>query len=143
MTDLLEKAIKIALKSHTDQIDKAGQPYILHPLRLMQKFREEDERIVAILHDVVEDSDISLKDLKESGFSDAVVNAIDCLTKRKDEEYHNFISRITANELAKKIKIEDIKDNMDLTRLKSITDKDQERIVKYHTALNILLSDNL
>ena len=134
----LDQAINIAIKAHSGQTDKAGKPYILHPLRLMFQFDTETEMIVAVLHDVIEDSDITCDDLKSAGFSDEVINAIDCLTKRKNENYDRFILRISKNDLARKIKIEDIKDNLDLTRLNQMTEKDLKRIEKYHRALKTL-----
>lgn len=137
MSDL-DKAIAISSRAHTGQIDKAGQPYILHPLRVMFKFQNEHERIVAVLHDVIEDSEISLDDLKKLDFSTTIIEAIDCLTKRAGETYEEFISRVSLNDLARKIKIEDIKDNMDLTRIGSINDIDLARIKKYHRALKFL-----
>ena len=141
MTNFVEKAIKLALKIHTGQVDKAGKPYILHPLRLMLKFSSDDEMITALMHDVVEDGGITLADLENLGFSKNVVSAIDCLTKRDNESYEAFINRINQNSLAKKIKIEDLKDNMDLTRLDSISNKDIARAQKYHKALSILLAE--
>lgn len=134
----LEQAIQIATKAHLGQVDKSGQPYILHPLRLMLRVHTDAERIVAILHDVVEDSDISIEVLKTLGFSNEIINAINCLSKRSNEDYSDFIQRILENPLATKIKIEDIKDNLDITHLKEITEKDLNRIKKYHDALNLL-----
>ncbi|ABD82121.1 hypothetical protein [Saccharophagus degradans] len=134
----LEKAIAVATKAHAGQIDKAGQPYILHPLRLMFKFEAEIEMIVAVMHDVIEDSAFTQDDLKKLGFSNDVIEAIDCLSKRNGEDYNSFILRVSKNELAKKVKIEDIKDNLNLTRLKIITDKDLRRAEKYHRALALL-----
>lgn len=134
----LNQAIIIATKAHADQVDKAGQPYILHPLRLMFKFQTELEMTVAVLHDVVEDSDITPDDLRNLGFSNTVLDAIDCLTKRDNEDYDHFILRVSKNNLAKKIKIEDIKDNLDITRLNKITEKDLARVAKYHRALSVL-----
>lgn len=134
----LEKAIQLACNAHAGQLDKAGQPYILHPLRLMMKFSSEQEQIVAVLHDVVEDTAVSLQQLKSLGFSEDVIEAIDCLTKREGEEYNAFIERISKNALATQVKIQDIQDNLDLTRLPSITDKDLERAKKYHQALTYL-----
>lgn len=135
----LEKAIAIACKAHDGQVDKAGQPYILHPLRLMVKFDDDEVlRIIAVLHDVVEDSDVSLDELKAEGFSEKIIEAIDCLTKKENESYEDFILRISKNELATKVKIEDLKDNLDLTRMESISDKDLTRVSKYHQALKYL-----
>jgi len=134
----LDQAISIATKAHAGQLDKAGQPYILHPLRLMFKFQAKDEMIVAVLHDVVEDSSFTLESLKEYGFSEVIINAIESLTKNKGETYEDFVSRVSNNDLARKIKIEDIRDNLDLTRLDKITPKDLARVEKYHLALNRL-----
>ncbi len=137
MSDL-DQAISIATKAHTGQRDKAGESYILHPLRIILKFQAEDEMIVAVLHDVVEDSSFTLESLKEYGFSEVVINAIASLTKSKSESYEDFVLRVSNNDLARKIKIEDIKDNLDLTRLDKVTDKDLARIEKYHQALKRL-----
>ena len=138
MSDL-DQAILIAINAHAGQVDKAGQPYILHPLRLMLRFQSGDEMIVAVMHDVIEDSAVTLDDLKGAGFSKMIVEAIECLTKRNDEGYETFVSRVSKNNLARKIKVEDIKDNLDLTRLDKITDKDLVRIEKYHRALKRLI----
>jgi (p)ppGpp synthase/HD superfamily hydrolase len=136
----LDHAIAIAIKAHAGQVDKAGQPYVLHPLRVMLKFQSEDERIVAVMHDVVEDGEVTFYNLNKEGFSDKVVEAIECLTKRKNEDYESFIMRVSKNSIAKKIKIEDIRDNLDLTRLHKITEKDLQRIEKYHRALQLLIN---
>ncbi|MBI3561652.1 MAG: GTP pyrophosphokinase [Gammaproteobacteria bacterium] len=125
---MLDKAISLASKAHTGQVDKAGKPYILHPLRLMLKFNDEEEMIVAILHDVVEDSAITLEQLQLQGFSCSIVEAIGCLTKKHNETYEEFIARIKTNHLARRVKIEDIKDNLDLSRLTAITEKDLLRL---------------
>lgn len=130
----LDKAINIAATAHADQLDKAGQPYILHPLRLMLQFNTESARIVAIMHDVIEDSHYTFTDLKKAGFSDAIITAIDCLTKRNHEDYHDFIERVSQNEIATKVKIADIKDNLDITRLTELSEQDLQRIKKYHSA---------
>ena len=108
MVSKLEEALSIALKAHSGQCDKAQQPYILHPLRLMLKFEEENLKIIAVLHDFIEDSEFTIEDLERHGFSDEVLSAIDCLTKRKSESYENFITRILSNKLAKEVKVEDI-----------------------------------
>lgn len=134
----LDQAISIAIKAHSGQIDKAGQPYILHPLRIMFKFRTEDEMIVAVMHDVIEDSNTTSNDLINFGFSTTIVKAINCLTRMKNESYDDFISNLSKNDLATRIKVEDIKDNLDLTRLDVVTDRDLQRVEKYHRALMLL-----
>jgi len=135
----LDIAIETALNAHVGQVDKAGQPYILHPLRLMLRLTNEDERIVAVLHDVVEDSELTIDDLSLRGFSKRIVTAIDCLSKKESENYNDYISRLSDNKLATKIKIEDLRDNLDITRIESIGEKDLSRLRKYHRALMFLL----
>jgi len=135
----LEAAIALACKAHSGQFDKAGAPYILHPLRLMLKFHDEDARIAAVLHDVVEDGDVSFDDLRALGVAEHVVAAIDGLTRRADETYAAFIARAAAHPLARRVKIEDVRDNMDLTRLATLGEKDWERLARYHQALRYLL----
>lgn len=131
----LTKAILIAAKAHDGQTDKGGNPYILHPARLATKAGSEEESIVAILHDVVEDSDNTLFDLKNAGFSIDIIEALDCLTKRADESYEDFITRIKLNPLATKVKILDLEDNSDVGRIPNPTDKDYARIDKYKKAI--------
>ncbi|WP_434570849.1 GTP pyrophosphokinase [Pseudomonas sp. Z3-8] len=135
---ILDAAIALASKVHAGQVDKAGKPYILHPLRLMMRFDGLEEQLVSLLHDVVEDGDVTLDELRELGISEAVVTAIDCLTKRQGESYEQFIARIRPNPLATQVKIADIHDNLDLTRLPVVRDKDLERAAKYHRALRYL-----
>lgn len=142
MINNLNKAIKLACEAHDGQFDIAGKPYILHPLRLLIKLKNIDEMQVAVLHDVVEDSDMTLEVLRKEGFEESVLQAIECLTKKTGEDYSDFISRVLLNDLARKVKIEDIKDNMDLSRLDKVEEKDLERIAKYHAALKRLESQS-
>ena len=134
----LDRAIELAKQHHEGQTDKAGKPYIEHPLRVMSQVESEEEKIVAVLHDIVEDTDISLDDLRNEGFSEKVVSAVECLTKQDGENYDSYIERISFNPLAVKIKLADLEDNSDLTRLPEVTDKDLERIEKYDKALEKL-----
>ena len=133
MSDI-ERAIEIAASAHRGDVDKAGQPYILHPLLLMLEFQDLEAMIVAVLHDTVEDSPLTLGDLKGEGFSNAVVAAIDALTRRDDESYEAFISRLSSNPLARRVKLADLEHNMDVRRLGSLTSNDLERLDKYHRA---------
>jgi (p)ppGpp synthase/HD superfamily hydrolase len=128
----LERAIEIAVRAHRDAVDKAGDPYILHPLTVMLRFRDSEARIVAVLHDSVEDSELTLERLKDEGFSDAVVAAVDALTRRDGESYEEFITRLRPNRLARRVKLADLEHNMDLRRIGSATEQDLERIAKYH-----------
>lgn len=138
----LDDAIKLAVETHFGQTDKGGEIYVLHPLRVMMNMVTEDEKIVAVLHDVVEDSACTLDKLENKGFSTIIIDAVDALTRRSDENYSNFINRVNLNPLARKVKIEDIRDNLDVTRLSSISAKDAERIQKYHQALKQLVDSN-
>ena len=136
----LESAIALACRVHAGQVDKSGQAYILHQLRLMLQFDNEDERIVSVLHDVVEDGGVTFDQLRQLGLSDAIVGAIDCLSKRPEEDYDAFIARLASNPLARKVKMADIKHNLDVTRLPALHDKDLLRMAKYHKALSFLRS---
>lgn len=139
---MLNKALEIAVKAHSGQVDKGGNPYILHPLRIMLNFCESENeatKVCAILHDVVEDTDITLDDLRAEGFPEEVITALDCLTKRKGERYDDFISRILTNEIACKVKNGDLADNMDLTRIPNPTNKDEERVKKYREAADRIM----
>lgn len=136
--DDLTKAIAIACKAHENQKDKAGESYILHPLRLMMRLHNKTDKIVAVLHDVVEDSPYALSFLESEGFSREIIEAVDALTKREKETYDVFLERLSSNDLAVRVKIQDIRDNLDVTRLPRIDDADFERIRKYHRALSFL-----
>ena len=131
MQDLLAKAIEIAKTAHNGQVDKKGKPYISHPLRVMNKMDTASEKIVAILHDVVEDSELTLKDLTASGFSDRIIEAIDAITKREGQQYENYLARVMNNSIAIKVKIADMTDNADISRIPHPTDKDRARIERY------------
>jgi (p)ppGpp synthase/HD superfamily hydrolase len=142
MSDL-EHAISLAAKTHSGQVDKAGEPYILHPLRVMFRLSSDDERIVAVLHDVVEDSELSLEDLRDNGFSEEVVRAIEAVTKLPEEEgsdvgYQAFVERAGNNPIACKVKIADLQDNLEVTRLSSFSDKDARRVARYLKSLRYL-----
>jgi hypothetical protein len=131
----LEKAIFIAVQAHAGAKDKAGEAYILHPLRMMMKMRTEPARVVAILHDVVEDSDWTLEGLREEGFTEQILTAVDHLTKRPGEEYEDFVRRAVQDPLALRVKIADLEDNLDQSRLREPTDRDRARIARYQKAL--------
>ena len=132
--NIIEKSLEIALKAYAGQTDKAGKTYILHPLRLMAQMETEEEMSVALLHDVIEDSDITAEDLLNSGIPPGVVNAVQSLTKTKGESYEEFIERVLKNKLATKIKKSDIEDNINILRLNSVNEKDLQRIARYHRA---------
>ena len=133
----LHRAIEIALEAHKGALDKGGNPYILHPLRLMLQMDSEEEMIVAILHDVVEDSEKwSFDKLHKEGFSKKIINSLRSVTKENEnEDYEKFIDRSVKDKIGRKVKIADISDNLDISRLKEVTDKDILRINKYKKAL--------
>ena len=135
---LIEKAIAIAVEAHKGQEDKAGDPYILHPLRVMFQMETREEMVVAVLHDVLEDTPITPDQLRENGFSETVLEALDSVTKRAGETYEDFVRRAALHPIGKKIKLADLRDNMYLSRLEEITDNDIKRVKKYHGALKII-----
>jgi (p)ppGpp synthase/HD superfamily hydrolase len=134
----LERAIQIAAEAHAGQVDKAGAPYILHPLRVMFRVESYEERIVAVLHDVVEDSRWTLDDLRAEGFSDAVVNSVDALTRRTNESYMEFVRRAGRDPAGRRVKLADLADNSDISRLSSPTDADVARLERYRRAIDEL-----
>ena len=150
----LEKAIKIAVEAHTGQVDKGGNPYILHPLRVMLSLNSEAERIVGVLHDVVEDCEgWSWERLKEQGCSDKIIEALKSVSKTLEEEkqfkemddpdekmehYLQFIQRAKTNKIGRNVKAADIRDNLDISRIDDITDSDINRLNRYKKALSIL-----
>jgi len=134
----LEQAISIASLAHAGQSDKGGEPYILHPLRVMMKLKDEKQRIVAVLHDVIEDTDITHQDLLNQGLDSELANVILILTRRKDENYDEYINRICYDELAMRVKLADLNDNMDMSRIDILTEKDYQRLAKYRVVRKIL-----
>ena len=136
---LIEKALQIAVESHKGQTDKSNTPYIFHVLRVMHSVNTDEQKITALLHDVVEDTDWTFDKLKQEGFSDEIVEAIDSVTKRKGEDYFTFVNRSKNNVIGRIVKIADIKDNLNIKRIEKPTDKDFERMKRYRKALRILL----
>ena len=131
----LDKAILIAGSGHIGQKDKSGDSYILHPLRVMLQMQTEEEMIVAVLHDVVEDCNVALNDIRQI-FQDEVAEAVDALTRRHGESYMEYVRRAIKNPLAKKVKLADLKDNMDPRRCKNLNDDEfSSRMERYAKAL--------
>lgn len=128
----IEKAIKLALEAHWGQVDKQSQPYILHPLRVMASVDNENEKIAAILHDVLEDSGFTLDDLNDSGLPTEAISAVFALTRRKNEDYAFYVMRCKENEIARKVKMVDLQDNSRIDRSLSWN------LVKYHQAWKFL-----
>ena len=140
----LERAIEIATEAHQGQLDKAGKDYIGHPLRVMAMGRTLDEKIVGVLHDVIEDSDWTFGMLQNEGFSPEVIEALRCVTKTSENEnYDDFIDRIRKNPLATAVKLNDLTDNMDIRRLPYLSDKDVKRLKRYLKAYKRLTGEPL
>jgi len=131
----LERAIEIARQAHAGQVDKGGADYIGHPLRVMEMGRTEEAKIVGVLHDVVEDSEWTFEMLEAEGFSSEIIDALRCVTKlSEDEDYDHFLNRVKGNRLALKVKLCDLVDNLDISRIKEPTDSDIKRTKKYARA---------
>ena len=140
----LERAIEIASEAHKGQYDKAGNNYIGHPLRVMEMGRTEEEKIVGVLHDVIEDTEWTFEALAAEGFSEEVIAALKCVTKvSENENYDDFIERVKKNPLAVAVKINDLTDNMDIRRLPYLSDKDVKRLKKYLKAYKKLIGETV
>ena len=135
----LERAIQIAVEAHAGVKDKGGKAYILHPISVMMRCETDDEKTVAILHDVVEDTDWTFEALREEGFTEKIIEALKTVTKHsEDEDYDEFIQRSLKNEIGSKVKIADLRENLDVTRIGELSEKDVDRINKYKRALKTL-----
>lgn len=141
-TELTKRAINIAYKAHEGQLDRSGIPYIFHPMHIAEQMTTEETCIVAILHDVVEDTDVTLDELKEAGFSENVINAINLLTHRDEVPYLDYVRALKDDPIASVVKLADLNHNSDRTRLNVITKKDEQRFIKYQKAKEILQGIN-
>ena len=139
----IERAIEIAYLAHEGQKDKSDADYIHHPIRVMERGKTEIEKICGVLHDVVEDSDWTAEDLRNEGFSEEVISVIKCLSKEtENEDYDVFIERVAKNPIAVQVKLNDLLDNMDITRLNELNEKDLNRLNKYLRAYRKLIVIN-
>lgn len=139
-TDLTKKALKISFDAHKNQVDKSGMPYVYHPFHLAEQMDDEISTCVALLHDVVEDTAVTLGDLKAAGFPDDVIEALSLMTHGDDVPYMEYIRALKDNPVARKVKLADLAHNSDLTRLDKVDDKAIERANKYRQAMLILKS---
>jgi (p)ppGpp synthase/HD superfamily hydrolase len=137
----LEEAIGIAVQAHQGQKDRAGAPYILHPLRMMFAVQTDAERMAAVLHDVVEDTGWTLDALRERGFPEQVLTAVDHLTRREGESYDAFVRRAAQDPVARRVKVADLEDNMNVRRIGVVSADDLERLTRYHRAWRLLTGD--
>lgn len=140
-TDLTKKALKLCFEAHKDQKDKSGLPYIFHPFHLAEQMSDEATTVVALLHDVVEDTSYTLDDLREMGFPQGVTDALALMTHDKRIPYMEYVARIRENPVARTVKLADLRHNSDLSRLDTVTEKDKQRVMKYRIAIAILEED--
>ena len=131
----------VAFRAHEGQMDRAGLPYILHPIHVAEQMTNEDSCVVALLHDVIEDTDLTEQDLRKEGFTDPQIEAVLLMTRSKDEDYFEYVRRLKKNEIAREVKRADLAHNMDRTRLKELRPKDEERFLKYQKAWQILADE--
>lgn len=137
-TELTKKALKLSFLAHKDQVDKSGMPYVYHPFHLAEQMDDEYAVCVALLHDVAEDTDITVEDLKAQGFPKEVTDALTLMTHDNDTEYLDYVRALSSNPIARKVKRADLLHNSDLTRLDAVDEKALERVEKYKQALAIL-----
>jgi len=140
-TDLTKKALEICWEAHKNQFDKSGMPYVFHPFHLMEQMETEEEICVALLHDVVEDSEMSFEDLAEAGFPKPVLEALQLMTHNENEPYFDYVRRLKDHPIARKVKLADLKHNSTLERLSYVTDRDLIRYEKYQIAIGILTEE--
>ena len=137
-TEKTKKALKLCFEAHKAQKDKSGMPYVFHPFHLAEQMESEETTVVALLHDVVEDSDYTIEDLKAEGFGEEIVEAIALMTHAKDVDYMDYVALIKKNPIAKAVKLADLKHNSDLSRLDTIDEKAIKRKEKYQKAIKLL-----
>ena len=137
-TDMTKKALKLCFDVHKEQVDKSGLPYVFHPFHLAEQMETEETTIVALLHDVVEDSDLTLEDLRQMGFSDTVIAALALLTHDPAVEYMDYVRAIKDNPIARAVKLADLRHISDLTRLDTLDEKVLAGREKYLQAMTLL-----
>ena len=141
-TPMTKIALKLCFEAHKDQIDKSGMPYVFHPFHLAEQMADENTTIVALLHDVIEDTEYTLDDLRKFGFAEDVLSAISLMTHADDVPYMEYVVKIKTNPIAKAVKLADLKHNSDMSRLDRITQIDEERAKKYKQAIELLEISN-
>ncbi len=137
-TELSKKALKLCFEAHKEHVDKSGMPYVFHPFHLAEQMTDEVTTVVALLHDVVEDTNLNFDDLEKQGFSDEIINALKLLTHDKSVPYMDYVAEIKKNRIATKVKLADLKHNSDLTRLSVVDEKALKRKEKYEKAIKFL-----
>ena len=140
-TKMTKLALKLCFEAHKEQIDKSGMPYVFHPFHLAEQMRDEDTTVVALLHDVIEDTDYTLDDLRELGFEDRVISAIALMTHDDAVPYMEYVAEIKKNPIARAVKLADLRHNSDMTRLDTVSPWDEKRAEKYAVAIRLLESE--
>ena len=140
-TPQTKKAVNLMFEAHKEQRDKSGLPYVFHPFHLAEQMEDETTTVVALLHDVVEDSDYTLDDLRLMGFSEEVCEAVDLMTHREGVPYMEYVRRIKTNPVAVKVKLADLRHNSDMSRMEAPTERDLQRAEKYREAMRLLLDE--
>lgn len=138
LTLLLQKARAIAEEAHRGQVDKGGKPYVQHPVRVAEACRTPEAKIAALLHDTIEDGGVTAGYLREQGFPDSIVEAVVALTRQEGEDYEDYVRRVAANPIGREVKLADLSDNMDISRIPHPTNKDWSRLEKYRRAWRLL-----
>jgi len=133
-----KRAMKLCFEAHKDQTDKGGLPYVFHPFHVAEQMIDEDTTVVALLHDVIEDTDYTLADLRAMGFGEQVIEALALMTHNKSVPYLDYVRHLSENPIARTVKLADLRHNGDMTRLDTVTTKDEQRIQKYKEAMAIL-----
>lgn len=137
-TEKTKQAMKLCFEAHKDQVDKSGLPYVFHPFHLAEQMNDEDTTVVALLHDVIEDTDYTIEDIRSMGFSNNVINALILMTHDKAIPYMDYVAKIKKDPIARQVKLADLRHNSDLTRLDSFREKDLNRVKKYKAAMELL-----
>lgn len=137
-TDATKKAMKLCFKAHKEQVDKSGIPYVFHPIHLAEQMEDEDTTVVALLHDVIEDTEYTIKDLEDMGFNQNVTAAISLMTHAEGVPYMDYVAQIKENPIAKIVKLVDLKHNSDISRLDTVDAKAMARVEKYAKAIQLL-----
>ena len=133
-----KKALKVCFEAHKDQVDKSGAPYVFHPFHLAEQMKDEKTTIVALLHDVIEDTEYTFEDLRNMGFDNEVIEALMLMTRNKDIPYMDYVAKIKHNPIAKAVKLADLQHNSDLSRLDVVDEKALKRKEKYSEAISLL-----
>jgi len=137
-TEMTKRALSLCFEAHKNQKDKSGLPYVFHPFHLAEQMEDEETTVVALLHDVIEDTEYTIEDLQKAGFSQSVISAIALMTHDPQVPYMEYVRAIKSNPIARAVKLADLRHNSDMTRLDIITQRDEERAQKYLDAIVVL-----